>query len=163
MAMKKKAAKKPVKRAPKKKLVAKKVARKPAKAAPRTKLRVVRDYGKRADLGKPIGPFIAKLKSPLKDIVERLRAAVNEAAPRATEEIKWGMPVWSDHGLLCYASIAKGYVRFGFYQAGIIEGDAQGLAIEGTSKMQHVKLRSVDDLRPALFRQWVSKAALLND
>lgn len=146
-----KTAKQPAKWAAKKKLVAKKVTRKPA------------PYGKRADLGKPIGPFLAKLKSPIKEIVERLRAAVNEAAPRAIEEIKWGMPVWSHHGLLCYTAIAKDYVRFGFYRAGIIEGDAQGLAVEGTSKMAHVKLRSVDDLRPALFREWVTNAVALND
>ena len=168
MATRKKAAKKPAKRVATKKRVAKKVARRPAakvaaKAAPKPALKVVPELAKRADFGKPIGPFIAKLKPPIKEIVERLRAAINEAAPRAVEELKWGMPVWSDHGLLCYTAIAKDYVRFGFYQAGIIEGDAQGLEIEGTSKMAHVKLRGVGDLRPALFRQWVTRAASLHD
>ena len=147
--------------------VARKVARKPAKtSAAKTsaaKKKPEREYGKRADLGKPIGPFLAKLKSPYKEIVERIRAAVNEAAPRATEAIRWGMPVWTNPGMLCYTAIAKDYVRFGFYRAGIIEGDAQGLAIEGSSKMAHVKIRSVDELRPALFRQWVTKATSLDD
>ncbi len=158
--------------APKKTTTARKIARKTTrktapktarKPAPKAAKKPEKEYGKRPDLGKPIGPFLAKLKSPYKEIVERIRAAVNEAAPRATEAIRWGMPVWTNPGMLCYTAVAKDYVRFGFYHAGIIEGDAQGLEIEGSSKMAHVKLRSVADLRPALFRDWVTKATSLED
>ena len=94
--------------------------------------------------------------------MEELRALVMRAAPGASESIKWGMPVFSLNGLLCYLRPTSAYVRFGFYGHAIHFDDPEGV-LEGTGvAMRHVKIRSAADIRPALFTQWVEDAVVLN-
>ena len=118
-------------------------------------------YGARADLGAPVGPWVKKLAPGQRAIVQKLRAIVRSAAPGVEESIKWGMPVFSKNGYVCYAKPSKGYVRFGFYQQGAKLEDPDGV-LEGAGSMKHVKLASVDDIKPALFKKWVKRAVAIN-
>src|SRR5438093_1104528 len=68
----------------------------PKKKAPAAK------YGKRKDLGAPADGYFARAPASLREIANSVRQIVRSAVPRATETIKWGMPVYEHHGLLCY-------------------------------------------------------------
>ena len=49
------------------------------------------------------------------DTLARVRALIKEAAPGVVEEWKWrGVPVWSDHGILCTGETYKAVVKLTF-------------------------------------------------
>lgn len=118
-------------------------------------------YCERQDFGMPVDQFVAALDAPMRALVESLRAIIRKAAPQAVESIKWGMPVYTLAGMLCYVQACKGYVRFGFYQG--IQLDDREKRLEGSGEgMRHVKIRSADDIRPAAFARWVKRAVAIN-
>lgn len=108
-----------------------------------------------------VDDYIANLKSPQREIIEELRRIVKEAAPEATESIKWHMPVYEHHGLLCYIDSAKEHVRFGFYHGAELP-DPDRL-LEGTSKTgRHIYLRALSDIPKRPLTNLVKAAVLLN-
>ncbi len=126
-------------------------ARKPSSTHPR-----------RADLGAATDSFFEKLEPERREAALLLRDVVRKAAPDAAEAIKWGMPVFSLGGLLCYIAARKGCVTLGFYEAGTSLSDPDGL-LEGTGKrMRHVNVARKSDVRRALFAKWVREAAAIN-
>ena len=137
--------------------------RKPAKRrAPRRAARkATKKYGRRRDLGAPIDGYLKKLDDGKRAIVLRLREIVKSAVPGVQEALKWGMPVWSKDGLLCYAHPTRAYVRFGYYKPNIID-DAAGLTVEGGPRMTHVKLTSASQVVAEAFRNWTLRAAAQN-
>lgn len=158
----KKSSQKPTTKRTAKRTAAKRVAPKkqvPARsAAPREE----RVHGRRADLGSDVEPLVAALPKPTRDIVNALRAIIRKAAPGATETVKWGMPVYSHQGLLCYITTRTKRVRFGFYQQGIQLTDPDGLLEGSGDNMRHIKLDSLSDIRPAVFSRWVKEAVRIN-
>ena len=120
-------------------------------------------YCARPDLGASADPYFAKIKPPaLKEAAARLRAIVRAGAPKATEAIKWGMPVYEHCGMLCYIRAQSAYIAFGFYDQGTRLSDPDGL-LEGSGRaMRHVKVRAPGDIREGLFKSWVKRAAALN-
>lgn len=116
-------------------------------------------YGRRKDLGGSIQPFLAKLDDDKRAIVLRVRDIVRDTVPGVQEALKWGMPVWSKDGLLCYCAPAKSYIRFGFYKPVI--DDSAGLPVEGAN-MPHVKLTSASQVVKEAFANWTRRAAALN-
>jgi hypothetical protein len=150
-----------VSRRPRARSRAKRPAPKRRVAAPKKPAPSSRSYGTRRDLNAPIAKFLKKLDDNHRTIVERIRVIVRGAVPGVQEGLKWGMPVWSKDGLLCYTAPAKKYIRFGFYKGGIVD-DAAGLPVEGSSAMAHVKLTSPTQIVEEAFSNWVRKAAALN-
>jgi hypothetical protein len=121
-------------------------------------------YARRADLGEKADAYFAAIPPPFRALAGRVRKIVRGAARDASEEIKWGMPVYTLHGLLCYVRFQPGYLTLGFYEQGtsLAKEDPDGL-LEGTgANMRHVKIRSAQDVRPALFVRWVCAAAEQN-
>jgi hypothetical protein len=49
-------------------------------------------------------------------ILSRLRDMVHRACPRVTETIKWGMPAFEYHGLLCSFAAFNAHATFGFWK-----------------------------------------------
>jgi len=134
--------------------------RAPARAAPAAGGRG--ETVRRADYGMQIDGYVAKLPSPRREIAQALRGIIREAAPEVSEAIKWGQPTYELNGMFCYFVAAKDYVRFGFFRQGIMLENPKGL-LEGTGKeMRHIKLRTMEDIKPQLFRKWVRRAAELN-
>lgn len=116
----------------------------------------------RKDLGMDVERWMKKLRGPTLAIVEELRALVKRAAPGASESIKWGMPVYTLNGMLCYIRPHAEYVRFGFYDQGVHLDDPAGL-LEGTGiNLRHTKVRSAADIHRHIFEQWVRDAVVLN-
>ena len=138
-----------------KKKTAKKTTR---KAAPKAALR----FAARADLGASADGYFGGLAGPLGAIASRVRQIIKEAAPKASEAIKWGMPVYEFNGMLCYVKARSAYVTFGFYHQGIHLSDPDKL-LEGTGEnMRHVKLRNLSDIKGGLFTNWVKQAVAIN-
>ena len=105
--------------------------------------------------------YMAQLSVDQRDIAEALRASVILAAPGATEAIKWSQPVFELSGPFCWIKVHKAHVTLGFWRGmqlaagtGVIEGSG--------SKMGHIKLRSIGDLKPALIQTLVREAVTLN-
>lgn len=48
------------------------------------------------------------------ETLARMRALILEADPEATEEWKWGNPVWSHHGIICTGEAYKKAVKLTF-------------------------------------------------
>src|SRR5262249_5507258 len=99
------------------------------------------------------------LRGPVAPLARALRALIRQAAPMASESIKWGMPVYATGKLICAVRPAAGYVALQFYGSGTALPDPEGL-LEGTGKrMRHVKIRTRDDIKKDLFTSWIRQAA----
>lgn len=127
----------------------------PPKKTPQEK---AQPYARRADLGETADAYYAAIPAPFRSLAARIRKIVRGAAPDASEAIKWGMPVYTLRGLLCYVRFQSTYLSLGFYEAGTSLTDPDGI-LEGTGKgMRHVKVRGPKDVRADLFARWVLEA-----
>jgi hypothetical protein len=148
-----------------------------AKKAPARKAPAKRASGVRKAAARPSAPrsnaapegdsissveeLVARLEPRAREIVSALRNVIRKALPAATEELKWGMPVYSHQGLLCYISAQGRRIRFGFYHERMQLTDAKGAPV-GRGDMLHVKVDSLEDIQPEQFTRWVQEAARLN-
>jgi len=130
-------------------------------AAPKKRAAAVARPTKRKDFGGPIESYISTLTGEQHAIAEKLRNIVKKAAPGAEEMLKWGMPVYSKDGLLCYFRAFGGHVSFGFYDHREVLNDPERM-LEGTGKGAHIKLRYLDELNPARIEAWVRAVAARN-
>lgn len=143
------------------KKAAKTGAKKTAKRPAAKKTKRAAEYGRRRDFGGPIESYISTLEGEKRAIAEKLRTIVKKAAPGAEEQLKWGMPVYSKDGLLCYFRAFGNHVSFGFYDHQDVLADPEGV-LEGTGKGAHVKYRFLDDINPARVEAWVRAVAAKN-
>ena len=91
------------------------------------------------------GEYIQKLKSPQKEIVQRLRDIIVKNVPDVKEEFKMGVP-WYEGKY--YIVALRDHVNVGFSVNGLSE---QEMALfEGNGKMmRHVKFYSLDEVDEA--------------
>jgi hypothetical protein len=108
-----------------------------------------------------VDEYIAGLEDWQAEVISSLRALVHEAAPEATESIKWAQPVYDDHGPLVYMKAFKNHVNFGFWRGSELP-DPEKIIESSGKKMGHVKLTGAKDMRPELFAEYVRKAVELN-
>ncbi|MEX2608816.1 MAG: YdeI/OmpD-associated family protein [Gemmatimonadota bacterium] len=94
-----------------------------------------------------VDAYIAKAPAYARPILERVREIYHAASPELVEEIKWGVPYYSHHGLVGGMAAFKKHVSLGFWNASVME-DPEGIFEEsgGGSSMCAVKVTSVDDL-----------------
>ena len=108
-----------------------------------------------------VGEYIASLDGWKADVVTKAQQIVLDAAPQATEAIKWSQPVYNTNGPCIYVKAFKSSVNLGFWW-GIHLDDPKGL-LQGTgNKMRHVKLTSVDDIDGEALSDLVRQAVELN-
>ena len=67
-----------------------------------------------------VDAYIAKSAEFSRPILKSLRATVHEACPDVEETLKWGMPSFMYHGLLCGMAAFKGHATFGFWKSKLI-------------------------------------------
>jgi hypothetical protein len=65
---------------------------------------------------KTVDGYIAGLEGWQAEIVSALRQLILDAAPDATESIKWSQPVYEDNGPFCHIKVFKNNVNFGFWR-----------------------------------------------
>jgi hypothetical protein len=154
----KKAPVKPAKKAPAKKAAAKKAAKK----APAKKAASRAPIGPSArERGATVDAYVAGLGDWRGEIMSAVRHLIREAAPDATESIKWGQPVYELNGPFAYMKAFKSQVNFGFWR-GAEMVDPKGF-LKGTgNRMRHVELRSLADIDATILQSMVRTAVALN-
>ncbi len=121
----------------------KKPTKKPAPKSPTKK--PTKHYGQRADFGASADPYFEDISpAPLHAAAKKLRALVKKYAPNATEELKWGHPMYCQDGMLCYIHAYPKWLRFGFSNQPAGTTDPDGL-LGGNGK----RLRSIRITKPA--------------
>lgn len=104
--------------------------------------------------------WVSALDEPLRQIGGSLRRLILHADPELKESIKWGNPVYEKEGKVCYLAAAKAYVSLGFFKGASLSDPDQRMEGTGT-KMRHVKVRHVGDIRSRRFTAWVKEAVAL--
>ncbi len=132
---------------------AKKTARRKTKGGARMNVPAAK-YRQRADKGAPIEGFVAKLEGTNREIADAMVSLIRRAVPKVISEIKWGMPVFSHHGMLCYLRPAAGYVRFGFTTHPEALEPHPTLEGEGPNG-RHVRIQSRADIDAPRFTRWL--------
>ncbi len=106
-----------------------------------------------------VDAYIEKSAPFAQPILKHLRAVVHQACPEVTEDLKWRMPHFIHHGILCGMAAFKEHCIFGFWKAALVLGG------DHESRMsQFGRLTSLADLpsKKAL-TAYVKKAARLNE
>jgi hypothetical protein len=113
----------------------------------------------RADLGAPIDGFFAKRPPAQREILDALRALIEEADPKVESSIKWGNPFFMLNGRMMAALTAhKAHVNL------IVVGPPEGFddpkkLLTGEGKGgRHLKLTSLEDLPRAAVKSWLRTA-----
>jgi hypothetical protein len=104
-------------------------------------------------------------------IIARVRALIQQAAPDAIEEIKCrkpsnqmcGIPVWSRSGILCTGETYKNYVKLTFAKGASLP-DPAGLfnaSLEGNTR-RAIDIHENDKLNEKAFKALIRAAVTLN-
>lgn len=106
----------------------------------------------------PVDAFIAERVAPEhREIAERVRVLMREAASGAVEEMRYGLPMWRGHGHIAYLSPNQKGITFGF-PYGVHFDDPNGL-LKGSGKhARHLRLRTLADADPGVLRGYIRQA-----
>ena len=116
----------------------------------------------RADLGKPVEPFIEKLQPEQRAIAGALHKLIVSTVPTVESGLKWGMPFYSKGGMVAGMMVAKKHVSL-FFVKGAKLKDPKKLLQAGSSKtMRAIKLTSSKDIPAAAVKTFVKQAVALN-
>jgi hypothetical protein len=90
-----------------------------------------------------IDDYIAKQKSPQKEICENLRQLILRVFPGVKEEMKWGVPAFA--GGRFYIVALKDHVNLGFSIEGLSKEDL-ALFDGGGKTTKHIQVNSVENI-----------------
>lgn len=104
-----------------------------------------------------------KMSAPFaQPILTHIRAAVHAACPDVEETLKWGMPAFMYHGILCGMAAFKEHAVMGFWKGGLILDKNGSQADEAMGSFG--RLSSVKDLPPKkVLDGYIKKAMQLNE
>ncbi len=122
----------------------------------------VRPAAPRLPLGAAVEGYIGELGDWRGEAVDRICQLLAAHAPRATGVIKFGHPVYEQHGPLAYVVAHPHIVHFGFWRGARLEDPEKLLVGEG-EVMRHAKLWSASEVREERFIAWIREAVRLND
>lgn len=105
--------------------------------------------------------FIRQAAPAVRPVLRQLRKLVREALPGAKEEIKWGRPVYSMRGIVCYLAGAADHASLGFYRGVELE-DPTGVLEGGGKKLRHLKVFKQNDIHESAFSHLLREAARLD-
>lgn len=109
-----------------------------------------------------VDEYIGRAPAFARPILEHLREVVHSADPEIEETLKWKMPYFVDHGMVCGMAAFKEHCTFAFWNAEVL-GEALDTAAQGAAMGQFGRLRSLDDLPPDdVLRGYVREAVKLN-
>ncbi len=111
-----------------------------------------------------VDAYIAKSADFARPILRHLRALVHKACPPAVETIKWGMPSFTHHGILCGMAAFKAHATFGFWRRGLTDEIAK-TGVDADAAMGSLgRITSVKDLpSDRAMLGYIRKAAKLNE
>lgn len=108
-----------------------------------------------------VDTYVAGLGDWRGEVVRKVRGLIREAAPEATELIKWAQPVYEVNGPFAYIRAFDSHVNFGFWRGADL-ADKQNLLVGIGTTMRHVSLTSAEDVRDDAFKELVRNAVRLN-
>jgi uncharacterized protein YdeI (YjbR/CyaY-like superfamily) len=94
-----------------------------------------------------------------KPILRHLRSVVHQACPDVEETMKWSMPTFTYHGILCGMAAFKQHVSFGFWKHALVMGE--GVPRDGMGSFGKVATVAELPTKSAL-ATYVKKAMQLN-
>ncbi len=106
--------------------------------------------------------FIAAQPADSQFRLRTLRKLILDAAPQIGESIKYGIPFYTYHGLLCYLNPKPDYVDFGFCQ-GVELSDEAGLLYGDNKEIRKVQVTELTGPLMQSLRQLVQEALLVNE
>src|SRR5262249_40188000 len=107
-----------------------------------------------------VDAYISKSAGFARPILTRLRRLVHRGCPDVVETIKWGMPSFEHHGILCGMAAFKEHCTFGFWNR------ALEIAVPSARNAmgQFGRITSVTELPPdGVLVGYVREAARLNE
>jgi uncharacterized protein YdeI (YjbR/CyaY-like superfamily) len=110
-----------------------------------------------------VDAYIKKSAPFAQPVLNQLRKVVQAACPEAEETIKWGVPHFMHHGILCAMAGFKAHCMFvGFWRKGTSEKlKAAGVRREEADKLE--RITSVGDLpKDTILKKLVRHAARVN-
>ena len=107
-----------------------------------------------------VDAYIAKAPDYARPVLEYLRSTVHAACPAVTESIKWGMPHFLHHGILCHMAAFKQHCAFGFWKSSLIV-DHDRRSADAMGQFGRIRCRADLPSRRTL-ESLVRKAARLN-
>jgi hypothetical protein len=144
----------------------KKKTTKPAKAAPK---RLVAGNKAQAKKTTPLVPlqqtvddYISKVAPWQRTVIEKLRMLIRTTAPRASEALKFGQPVYDHKGPFSYIKAHAAQINFGFWRGDELDDPKHILQGEG-ARMRHVKITEAQPIDEAALGAFVVQAFKLND
>lgn len=109
-----------------------------------------------------IDAYIKRAAPFARPILTHLREVVHSACPEVEETIKWGMPMFTHHGILCFMAAFKQHAGFGFWKGLKVVDDREEQA--GTAMGQFGRLTEVGQLPSRrILEAYVRKAMRLNE
>jgi hypothetical protein len=141
----------PVKKATRKS--ASKATRKPAARADRAD----------CDASKKIDARIRELADWRGRTLAKVRRIILQSGPEIVEEWKWGIPVWSSHGILCTGETYKSAVKLTFARGASLD-DPSGLfnSSLGGNTRRAIDIHEDEEIDAAALQELVRSAAALN-
>jgi hypothetical protein len=111
-----------------------------------------------------VDAYIAKSADFAQPILTHLRDVVHAACPDVQETMKWSMPFFDYHGVMCNMAAFKQHATFGFWKGRHIPGLAPNSANGGEAMGNLGKLTSVKDLPSRkVLAGYVKEAMRLNE
>lgn len=99
-----------------------------------------------------------------------LRGLIKEADPKITEELKWakastplGVPVWSDHGIVCTGESYKTHVKLTFAKGAHVKDPKHvfNSSLDGNLR-RAIDLHEGDKIDESAFKELIRAAVELN-
>jgi len=93
----------------------------------------------------------------------RVRALIKSADPKAIEEWKWDVPVWSDHGIICTGETYTNAVKLTFAKGASLKDPAKlfNSSLEGKTR-RAIDLHESDKLDVTAFKALIRAAITAN-
>ena len=103
-------------------------------------------------------------------VLSHLRDLIRDSDPDVIEEVKWrkpsnpeGVPVWSDHGMVCVGNILKNAVRLTFPSGAEIKDPKKLFNTRLESKtVRAIDFREVDTIDEPALKALIREAVRLN-
>jgi hypothetical protein len=109
-----------------------------------------------------VSAYIAAAAPFARPILTRLRSLVHAACPTVEESIKWGMPSFGHHGILCQMAAFKRHCAFGFWKSRLVIEPPAGTARSAMGQLG--RLTRIEELPPAAeLKRLIRKAVALNE
>ncbi|WP_257386579.1 YdeI/OmpD-associated family protein [Tahibacter caeni] len=89
-----------------------------------------------------VDAYIANAAAFAQPILSHLRDTVHKYCPAVEESIKWGMPYFLHHGMLCGMAAFKQHCSFGFWKGSQFVADAR----DGEAMGQFGRITSLQDV-----------------